>query len=199
MGISKLFVRSIACAFAIIVFGTVQSQAQKIFSLGIKAGMTTSNLFTKGTPTMGMTAGLIGEIKLVKWMRLRTEANLLVHGTEKHFWEKDDVDYFAVGMPVILEFMPIKNLYIGAGAELDYLVASTGGEVAAQNRFNFGLLAHIEYRFCSRLGLGLRYVHNLGNFSEFQQIGNAINDENSPTAAFPGSSVQMTLSYNFGG
>ena len=198
MGISKLFVRTVVCAFAIILFGSVQSQAQKVFSLGIKGGMTTSNLFTEGSPTMGMTAGLMGEIRLVKWMRLRLETNFLMHGTDKHFWEQEDVDHFAVGLPVMIEFMPIKNLYIGGGAELDYLIASTGG-ATSENKFNFGVLGHIEYRFFGRLGLGVRYVHNLGNFSQIQQIGQAISSENTPTAAFPSSSVQMTLSYSFGG
>lgn len=197
MGISKLFVRSIVCA--IVLFGATQAQAQ-FFSMGVKGGMTTSNLFTQGTPTMGLTAGFMGEFKFAKWMRLRTEANLLWHGTDKHFWEKNNVNHFAIGMPAILEFMPVKNFYIGGGAELDYLIASTGGEdISAANRFNFGLVAHIEYRFFSRLGLGLRYVHNLGNFSNIQQIGEAVSNPNVPTAAYPGSSVQLTLSYSFGG
>jgi len=178
------------------LMGAVQAQAQ-FFSMGIKGGMTTSNLFTQGTPTMGMTAGLMGEFKFINWMRLRTEANFLWHGTDRHFWEQNDVDYFAVGMPVILEFMPVKNFFIGGGAELDYLVASTGE--APDNRFNFGIVGHIEYRFFSRLGLGLRYVHNLGNFSQIRQIGDAITNPNVPSSAFPASSVQVTLSYSFGG
>ena len=195
MGINKMFVKTIV--FAIVLFGAVQSQAQKVFSLGIKGGLTTSNLFTPGTPTMGMTAGLMGEIKILKFMRLRTEANLLLHGTDKHFWETEDVDFYAVGLPVILEFMPVKNLYIGAGAELDYLVHADGAEMP-ENRFNFGLVGHLEYRFFSRLGLGLRYVHNLGNFNKIGNLGEAVGNGNNATAAFPGSSVQMTLSYSFG-
>lgn len=193
MGIQKLFASLLASA--IILLAINQSQAQ-FFKMGIKGGLTTSNLFTQGTPTMGMTAGLMGEFKFVNWMRLRAEANVLWHGTDKHFWENNDVDYFAVGMPVILEFMPIKNFFIGGGAELDYLVHAQGAP-APNNRFNFGIVGHIEYRFFSRLGLGLRYVHNLGNFNKIGQIGEAINNSNTPTAAFPGSSLQMTLSYSF--
>ncbi|BDS12131.1 PorT family protein [Aureispira anguillae] len=193
MGIRKLFVSFVVGT--IILLGSHQTQAQ-FFSMGIKGGVTTSNLFSQGTPTMGMTAGLIGELKFVKWMRLRAEANVLWHGTDKHFWEQDDIDYFAVGLPAILEIMPIKNFFIGAGAELDYLVHAQGAEMP-DNRFNFGLVGHLEYRFFSRLGLGLRYVHNLGNFNKIGQIGDSINSGNKPTAAFPSSSLQMTLSYNF--
>jgi hypothetical protein len=193
MGIQKLFVSVAVCA--IMLLGATQSQAQ-FFKMGIKGGVSTSNLFTQGTPTMGMTGGLMGEFKFVKWFRLRTEANVLWHGTDKHFWEQDDVDYFAVGLPAILEFMPVKNFFIGAGAELDYLVHAQGAEMP-DNRFNFGLVGHIEYRFGGKLGLGVRYVHNLGNFNKIGQIGDSFNNPNQPTAAFPSSSVQVTLSYLF--
>jgi hypothetical protein len=193
MGIHNLFV-SIAVS-AILLLGTTQSQAQ-FFKMGVKGGVTTSNLFTQGTPTMGMTGGLMGEFRFVNWLRLRAEANVLWHGTDKHFWEQDDVDYFAVGLPVILEFVPLKNFFIGAGAELDYLVHTQGAEMP-DNRLNFGLVGHVEYRFFGRLGLGVRYVHNLGNFNKIGQIGDSVTNANQPTAAFPSSSVQATLSYLF--
>jgi hypothetical protein len=193
MGIQNLFVSIAVCA--IMLLGTTQSQAQ-FFKMGIKGGVSTSNLFTPGTPTMGMTGGLMGEFRFVNWLRLRAEANVLWHGTDKHFWEQDDVDFFAVGLPVILEFVPLKNFFIGAGAELDYLVHAQGAEMPA-NRFNFGLVGHIEYRFFGKLGLGVRYVHNLGNFNKIGQIGDSVNNPNQATAAFPSSSVQATLSYLF--
>lgn len=193
MGIQNLFVSIAVCV--IMLLGTTQSQAQ-FFKMGIKGGVSTSNLFTPGTPTMGMTGGLMGEFRFVNWFRLRTEANVLWHGTDKHFWEQDDVDFFAVGLPVILEFMPLKNFFIGAGAELDYLVHAQGAEMP-NNRFNFGLVGHIEYRFFGKLGLGVRYVHNLGNFNKIGQIGDSFSNPNQATAAFPGSSLQATLSYLF--
>lgn len=193
MGIQKLFVSIVVSA--ILSLGSIQSQAQ-FLTVGIKGGMTTSNLLTQGSPTMGLTAGLLTELKFINWMRLRGEANILWHGTDKHFWEQDDVDYFAVGLPVILEFMPVNNFFIGAGAELDYLL-HTRGATMPDDRFNFGLVGHVEYRFFKRLGLGLRYVHNMGTFNKIKQIGSSFDKDNQPTAAFPASSIQVSLSYNF--
>jgi hypothetical protein len=193
MNKNKLFIGGLLCV--IILFTGYRTEAQ-IFSTGIKGGLTSSNLTLQELPTLGMTAGLMGEFKITKWMRLRMEANALWNGTDKHFWEKNDIDFVSVGLPVILEFMPFKNLYLGAGAELDYLIMSTGKSLPA-NKFNFGLVGHLEYRFFQRLGLGLRYVHNLGNFSNIKDIGESIG--NSPiSTAFPVSSLQLTLSYSFG-
>jgi hypothetical protein len=58
-------------------------------------------------------------------------------------------------------------------------------------------VGHIEYRFFGKLGLGIRYVHNLGNFPKIGEIGDSFNNPNQPTAAFPSSSLQATLSYLF--
>ena len=146
MNKNKLFIRGLLCS--LVLFTGIQTKAQ-IFSAGIKGGLTTSNLTVQELPSLGMTAGLMGELKITKWMRLRMEANALWNGTDKHFWEKNDVDFVSVGLPVILEFMPLKNLYVGAGAELDYLIMSTGENLPA-NKFNFGLVGHLEYRFFQR-------------------------------------------------
>ncbi|WMX17528.1 MULTISPECIES: outer membrane beta-barrel protein [unclassified Aureispira] len=179
----------------LLFLGIEQSQAQ-IFRPGLKVGLTTSNLVTEGIPTTGLTTGFIAEHKLTNWFLIRHEYNLLWHGTDKHAWERDDIDYFAFGLPVMVEFMPIQNLYLGTGMELDFLT-HTRGAAMPNNRFNLGLLAHIEYRIANQLGLGLRYVHNLGNFSDIRQIGEVAYDPNEPSLAFPGSSFQATLSYHF--
>lgn len=194
MSINKLFVKTIAIAIVLLIANPTKAQ---IFSLGIKGGFTSSNLFTS-LPSLGLTVGPSAEIKIINWLRLRTEANFMWSGTEKHFWEKDDTDYLSVGMPLMLNFMPFKNFHIGVGAELDYLFSAQETEIPS-NRFNFGILANVEYRFFDRLGIGLRYVHNLGNFSQFQDFGESINNSsNSTSAPFPMGSVQMTLSYRFG-
>jgi hypothetical protein len=193
MGIQNLFVSLVVSA--ILLLGTTQSQAQ-FLKIGIKGGMTTSNLFTQGIPTMGMAAGLMSEFKFANWLRLDAEANVLWYGTDKHFWEQQDVDYFAIGLPAVLKFMPAKNFFVGAGAELDYLVHAQGATMP-NNRFNFGLVGDLEYRFFGKLGLGVRYVHNLGNFNKIGQIGDPVRNPSQPTATFPSSSVQVTLSYLF--
>lgn len=194
MGINKLFVKMMV--MTVILLGANPIQAQ-LFSAGIKGGLTTSDLFTD-KPSLGLTVGLMGELKIVDWLRLRTEANVMWKGTDKHFWEKDDVDYFSVGVPLIIAFMPFKNFYIGAGAELDYLFSAQEAAMPA-NHFNFGVLGHVEYRFFDRVGVGVRYVQNLGNFSQFEQLGEAVSSGSTAnSAAFPTYSLQMTLSYRFG-
>jgi hypothetical protein len=194
MGTIKIQLSSLIVTCLLLV-GNTNCQAQFI-NMGIKAGVTSSDVFTPGNnPTLGLTAGLMTELKFIKWMRLRTEANLLVTGTQEHFYAKNDPTYYTLGVPVIIQFMPIKNLHIGGGAEIDYLIATQGGNMP-NNRFNLGVLGHVEYRLFDRLGIGLRYVHNLGGFNQFQNIGNST--QNGIEAPFKTSSLQATLSYSFG-
>lgn len=194
IAVNKLIIKIVL--IAIILVGAAESKAQ-FFSLGVKSGVMSSNLFSGQTPTMGANLGLMGELKFAKWLRLRTEANIMWSGMDKNFWEQNDTDYFAVGLPVILQFMPLKNFHIGIGPELDYLLAVNNG-VMPQKRFNFGLLAHVEYRFFDRLGLGVRYVQNLGDFSHFKQMGESISSGNSASNPFSNYSIQVSLSYRFG-
>ena len=63
MNKNKLFVGGLLCA--IVLFTGIQAEAQ-IFSTGIKGGLTTSNLTIQELPSMGMTAGLMGELKITK-------------------------------------------------------------------------------------------------------------------------------------
>jgi len=192
MSTNKLYVSLLIVVLLLV--GNQKSNAQ-FFSMGIKGGVTSSNVFQQGQPTLGLTAGLMGEFKFIKWLRLRTEANFLMMGSNDHFFVADDPSYYAIGVPAMLQFMPFKNFHIGGGAEIDYLLASNGGTMPA-NRFNLGIVGHVEYRFLGKLGLGVRYVHNLGGFNQFNNIGDA--PQNGTANPFQQSSLQATLSYSFG-
>ena len=169
----------------------------QFFSSGIKIGLSnSSNLSTQEFPNMAMTAGLLGEFKLAKWMRIRTEANILWSGRDDHFWAANDINDVHVELPLLLSFMPVKNLHIGAGAALNYHLISFGGEIP-ENKFNFGLVGHVEYRFFRRLGLGIRYLHQLSNFKKMDAIGTSIANGTN-TSVLPTSSIQVSLSYSFG-
>ncbi len=180
----------------VLLLSASASKAQ-FFNPGIKAGITTNQAFTQGLDSKaGLTAGLIGEFKFIKWLRLRTEANLLVLGDEQHFWENTNSTYYAVSAPVLLQFMPVKNLHIGAGAEVDYLIHGSKDAAMPTDRFNLGIVGHLEYRFFNRLGIGLRYINNLGSFGQFSQISEA--PSNSVNPIMGKHVVQATLSFSFG-
>ncbi len=169
----------------------------QIFSSGIKVGLAnSSDLSTQSLPKMALMTGFIGELKLAKWMRIRTEATVLWSGRNDHFWTAKPVNDFSFEIPLMLTFMPVQNLHIGGGAALNYHLLSFGGELP-ENRLNLGLLGHLEYRFFKRLGLGIRYLHQLSNFKHIDAIGSSITNA-SKSDILPQSSLQLTLSYSFG-
>jgi hypothetical protein len=169
----------------------------QIFSSSIKVGLAnSSDLSTQSLPKMALTTGFIGELKLAKWMRVRTEATVLWSGRNDHFWTANPINDLSFEVPLMLTFMPVQNLHIGGGAALNYHLLSFGGELP-ENRLNLGLLGHLEYRFFKRLGLGIRYLHQLSNFKHIDAIGSSITS-GSKSDILPQSSLQLTLSYSFG-
>lgn len=196
---THLFVKGIVATAFCMMISLSASQAQS--NWGIRAAATT-NIANKsfkemfsGIPTIGVSAGVFGELQLVKFMRLRAELNAAWKGTDRHFWLKDDKDLFYAGIPVLIEFVPIKNLIVGAGAEANYLVAAIGAPVSDYKKWDVGLTFHLEYRLFSRLGISLRYVHGLTKVNPTQITDGQGNASNSFTA---NRTIQLGLSYSFG-
>lgn len=190
--------RFVALLCVLSLLFSTQSQAQ-FFSTGIQGGLTSSNLFSNNNnqiPTMGLSAGLAANFKFANWLQLRTEANLLWHGTDRQFWEAGDVDYYKANLPAMLLFSPVRNCYIGGGAALEYLMHVDGAAMPT-DRLSMGLLGHVEYRFFDRLGLGIRYTHYLSSGERFNDLRD-VNNPRATSAAFPTGTVQATLSYRFG-
>lgn len=88
---------------------------------------------------------------------------------------KAKVRYVYLGIPASFRYYIIDNMYAGLGGELARLQSAKstldGNTIdlleheflPAPDRFDFGLLAEIGYRFHERLGVQLRYVHGLSN------------------------------------
>lgn len=193
----NLLVKYVLAGALLVVSTAVYAQ----FNLGVQAGVTTSNfnqLFSdKSVPQLGFNAELYGELKFLKRLRLRAGANVSWKGTNDHFWLKEDVDLFYLGLPVLLEVELFKNFLIGGGLEANYLLGSnSSGDIKYEpdNKWDIGLLAQVEYRFMGRFGVNLRYTHGLMTVEKMQVTESGTNTER----ALANRSLQLGVSYTFG-
>ncbi|MCP4443697.1 MAG: porin family protein [Aureispira sp.] len=184
-----------------VAFLIVSTAAYAQFNVGIQAGVTTSNfnqLFSKNSvPQLGFSAELYGELKFLKRMRLRAGVNGSWKGTNNHFWLKDDVDLFYLGIPVLLEVELFKNFLLGGGVEANYLLGSNNSgavKYEPNSKWDIGLVAQVEYRFFSRFGINLRYTHGLMSIDKLQVAEVGTNTQ----TALANRSLQLGVSYTFG-
>jgi hypothetical protein len=175
-----------------------QSQAQvnnnghKFFQTHLRLGTSLHDISTTAMPRLGATVGLVQELHFFPWLQLRAEGNVLWHGSQNHFWQGGDVDYFSVNAPVMLQIRPAKNFYIGGGVGVNYLVYAHGGEVSG-NRLGFNWLGLVHYRFFDRVGLEVRWNQR------FQQLQSLVSGDNNNNAApaFDDTSLQVALTVRF--
>lgn len=193
----NLLVKYVLSTAFLIVSTTIYAQ----FNVGVQAGVTTSNfnqLFSKNAvPQLGFNAELYGEVKFLKRLRLRFGLNGSWKGTNDHFFLKDDVDLFYLGLPVLLEVELFKNFLIGGGLEANYLLGSTSSgavKYEPNTKWDVGLVGQVEYRFFGRFGVNLRYTHGLISVDKFQVTESGTNT----TKALANRSLQLGVSYTFG-
>lgn len=164
-----------------LIFG-IQSISQAQFKFGLKSAVTTSSfsdqeggLFSK----LGLSAGAFADIQ-IKRIGLRVEGNGIYQGSEGHFWQNDETKVLYANVPAMIRYMPVKNLYIGGGAALNYKIL---GNTTSNEKMGMDVLADIEYRFGNKIGVNLRYTHGI------PMGGNA------PSSIFPRQMLQAGLTF----
>lgn len=214
--------------FAVILFCSFQANAQVQYGIQAHGVMSTASFSedegeTSKDSKFGFGAGVFAEFNLSPSFSIKPSLNFIQKGVEvsssysdAEFSMEQDIDarlnYLEV--PVLFNYKPTANLYIGAGPSLAYgLSGKLKGNFSYEDeteeisesldidafkdaeedgagfkRFDFGLTAAAGYYFTENLSIQAGYTHGLSNIAD---------DSEEATNEYKNRSFTLGLGYRF--
>lgn len=192
--------------FSTLLLGNTQAAEAQYLKLGMRLGPTTTDFYELGTtlpqnlfglPTLGMTVGGMGQIRLGQWGQLQLEQNISWESRQGHFFSPYNVNFWYLTAPAILKFKITPWLWVGGGLQAHYLVDVTGtSDVYGQDTpWNGAAVFQVEHVFWKRFACTIRYIHGFASTSIVNYVdyeGNSVS-----YATYSGRTLHVSLSYIF--
>jgi hypothetical protein len=159
--------KSIAFLTFLFLSGSLYAQ----FTYGIKAGLNLSSLRyeildLEGTHGFSPSfhVGMYGNLDVSD--NFAFSADFLI--SDKGYKEESTTHLLYANVPFTAHFKPVKNLSVGLGPSLGFLITHWGKErESAQNlytnRFDFGAVAGLQYSITPSIAVAVRYEHGFSN------------------------------------
>ena len=177
----------------------------QLLRVGVHAGPTTTDFYDAhhplsenfwGIPTLGATFGTIEQFTIGSWGQVQLEQNISWEGNQGHFWSRENLNLWTLTAPLVMKFKIYPSLWIGGGAEVNYLLDVTGpSEVYDGKYWNGAAIFQVEHSFLKHFACTIRYLHGFTPTSIINYVN--YEGENSTLSTYSGRRLHVSLSYFF--